>query len=471
MQLHRPKAYHQEATARLAKSDSGHIVEDQLYDMEGEDIPLPDEANAVSDARVMQDSVVSVTRGPDVRFRNDDFDLRPDRKDPHLRLEHGNVYVRDQNRSLRFYLDQLGFGLFADIHFASGDRWVLVSPPDGTGNLALRLAKPGSAEECLVGLVGMITFITEDVEAKYKEWSERGVKFTIPPQTQAWGRVSCRFEDPDGNTFELESFDRFALAIEDRRRALAAKMDAEHRAAQELEIAKKFQARLFPQRLPSVSCLDYAGICIQARSVGGDYYDFLDLGSEHIALVVGDIAGKGIAGALLMANLQANMRSQSVSAIDHPEQFLTSVNRQLFESTTESAYATLFFSEYDDRSGLLRYANCGHLPALVLSKNGTVERLDATCTVVGLFADWRCSMAEFRLNDGDVLALYTDGVTESFNAEEEEFGERRLVDALRRHRDLPAQELARAVVDEVVQFSVGEQFDDITFIIAKRVSK
>jgi serine phosphatase RsbU (regulator of sigma subunit)/catechol 2,3-dioxygenase-like lactoylglutathione lyase family enzyme len=419
----------------------------------------------------MQDSVVLVTRGKDVRFRSDDFDLRPDRKDPHLRLEHGNVYVRDQDRSLRFYLDQLGFGLFADIHFASGDRWVLVSPPDGTGKLALKLAKPGSAEECLVGLVGMITFITEDVEAKYKEWSERGVKFTIPPKTEAWGRVSCRFEDPDGNTFELESFDRFALAIEDRRRALAAKMDAERRTAQELEIAKKFQARLFPQRLPSVSCLDYAGLCIQARSVGGDYYDFLDLGSEHIALVVGDIAGKGIAGALLMANLQANMRSRFGSAIDHPEQFLTSVNRQLFESTTESAYATLFFSEYDNRSGLLRYANCGHLPPLVLSKNGTVERLDATCTVVGLFGDWRCSMAEFRLDDGDILALYTDGVTESFNAEEEEFGERRLVDALRRHRDLPAQELANAVVDEVVQFSVGEQFDDITFIIAKRVSK
>jgi serine phosphatase RsbU (regulator of sigma subunit) len=439
--------------------------------LEEEDIPLPDKPNSVSDGGILPEGVVSVTHGTDTRFRHDDSTLQLSRKDPFLRLALANVYVCDQDKSLRFFLDQLGFSLQVDIHFTSGDRWIAVSPPDGTASLSLILAKPGSAEERLVGLGGLITFITEDVDAKYKEWSERGVEFTLTPQMQPWGSVFCRFEDADGNSFELVGVDQVTRAIEDRRRALAAKMEEERRTTLELEIAKRFQARLFPQRLPPVPGLDYAGVCIQARSVGGDYYDFLDLGSEHIALVVGDIAGKGIAGALLMANLQANMRSQCVGAVDHPEQFLTSVNRQLFENTTDSAYATLFFSEYENRTGLLRYANCGHLPALVLRSNGKMERLDATCTVVGLFEDWQCSMAEILLEDGDILALYTDGVTESFNAEEEEFGEQRLMDALRQLRNSPAHELASAVVNEVLRFSAREQFDDITFIIAKRTSK
>jgi serine phosphatase RsbU (regulator of sigma subunit)/predicted enzyme related to lactoylglutathione lyase len=432
---------------------------------------LPNRANSASDVGILPEGVASVTQGPDARFRHDDSTLQVGRKDPFLRLALVNVYVRDQERSLRFFLDQLGFSLQADIRFTSGDRWIVVSPPDGTASLSLMLAKPGSAEELHVGLGGLITFITEDVEAKYREWSERGVKFILAPQTQPGGRIFCRFEDVDGNSFELVGVDRVTRAIEERRRALADKVEKEQRAVQELEIAKQVQARLLPQRLPSIQGLDFAGVCIQARSVGGDYYDFLDLGAEHSALVIGDIAGKGIAAALLMANLQASLRSQCVSAVEDPQQFLTSINRQLFENSTVSSYATLFFSTYDSRSGLLGYANCGHLPALILRNNGATERLDATCTVVGLFDDWQCSMAESRLDEGDILALYTDGVTEIFNEEEEDYGELRLLDALRRHRNLPALQMANAVIDEVLSFGVGEQFDDVTLIIAKRVSK
>jgi catechol 2,3-dioxygenase-like lactoylglutathione lyase family enzyme len=224
------------------------------YDIGEEEIPLPDKVNP----GFAQDAVISVTHGPDARFRHDDSALQMGRTDPFLRLALANVYVRDQDESLGFFLDQLKFSLQADIRFASGDRWIAVSPPDGTSGLSLMLAKPGSAEERLVGLGGLITFITEDVEAKFKEWSERGVKFTLAPQKQAWGRVFCRFEDLDGNNFELVGVDRVTRAIEDRRRAIAEKIEAEHRNAQELEIAKKFQARLFPQRLPLVPGLDYA---------------------------------------------------------------------------------------------------------------------------------------------------------------------------------------------------------------------
>jgi serine phosphatase RsbU (regulator of sigma subunit) len=117
----------------------------------------------------------------------------------------------------------------------------------------------------------------------------------------------------------------------------------------------------------------------------------------------------------------------------------------------------------------LRYANCGHLSALVLRCDGALEQLEATCTVIGLFEEWRCSITESRLNAGDVLLLYTDGVTESFNSQEEDFGEQRLMDALRSHSTLPATQLAGAIVEEVLLFSGREQYDDITLIVAKRV--
>ena len=227
--------------------------------------------------------------------------------------------------------------------------------------------------------------------------------------------------------------------------------------------------RLFPQRQPIIAGLDYAGVCVQARLVGGDYYDFLDLGQGQVAFVLADIAGKGIAAALLMANLQANMRSQMVSAIGQPDRFLAAVNRLLFENTAVSSYATLFFAAYDNTSCRIRYANCGHLPGLILRAGGYIEKLDPTSTVIGLFEEWSCSIQESCLSPGDTLVLYTDGVTESPNSAGEEFSEERLVDSLWRHNALGACAMARAVVEDVAQFSAGDQFDDITLIIAKRM--
>ncbi len=255
--------------------------------------------------------------------------------------------------------------------------------------------------------------------------------------------------------------------IEAARLAYAAKQEAERRAAQEIEIARQVQARLFPQRLPPSKSLDYAGVCIQARKVGGDYYDFLDLGSQRLGLVIGDIAGKGIAGALLMANLQANLRGQLAMVLDQPHRLLHSVNQLFFENTAENAYATLIFAEYDDKAQMLRYANCGHLPALLLRHAGAMERLHSTCTVVGLFKDWQCEIVETCLLPGDTLALYTDGVTEACNDEGEEFGEQRLAEVLHEHRHLCASGLLAAVVDQVQRFSPQEQQDDITLIVAQ----
>jgi serine phosphatase RsbU (regulator of sigma subunit)/uncharacterized glyoxalase superfamily protein PhnB len=431
---------------------------------------VADEKNPLPESGWMSDKIVSAAQEADFATISNRSGVRLDGKGPYLRLHFASVYVRDQERSIRFFVDQLGFTLIADVTFASGNRWVEVAPPDGTAVLALVIPRTDWNEERFIGNSGLVTFLTEDVEAKYREWSERGVHFPIPPQSPAWGGTFCRFEDVDGNAFALAGFDDVTRQIDARRQALVEQMQIEQRAAQELEIAKQVQARLFPQRLPAISALDYAGVCVQARSVGGDYYDFLDLGPDRVALVIGDIAGKGMAAALLMANLQANLRSQCVSAMDHLEEFLGSVNRLLFQNTATSSYATLFFVEYDQRLERLRYANCGHLSALILRRDGTLERLEPTCTVVGLFEDWKCCVSESRLDEGDLLALYTDGVTESSDSSDEEFGEARLIEELRSHRGLPSTELANTIVQKVLHFSSPEQFDDITLIIAKRVA-
>ncbi len=393
--------------------------------------------------------------------------VRLNREDLYLHLHFVVVFVRDQERSLRFYLDQLGFRLVVDHSFASGDRWIEVAPPDGTANLALVAPKPDSGDYALIGRSTPIFFLTEDIVAKFDEWCKRGVRFQFPPQKPAWGGMYTRFEDVDGNSFGLAGFDEARQGVEKHRRELAQKIEAERRAAQELEIAKQVQARLFPQTLPSCRTLDYAGICIQARPVGGDYYDFLDLGQERLGLIIGDISGKGIAAALLMANLQANLRSQCAIALDQPERVLQLANRLFYDNTVDSAYATLFFAEYDARTRRLRYANCGHLSPLLLRNDGTVERLESTSTVLGLFKDWNCSIEQRQTCAGDLLVIYTDGVTESFDDRDEEFGEQRLVEALRRNRQLPSQELLGSIVDEVKRFSPGEQRDDVTVIVAK----
>ncbi len=421
----------------------------------------------------------------------DQPDLRTNQQSSYLRVHAVNIFVRDQDRSLRFYVDQLGFSLAFDVCLQSGQRWVAVAPPDGTAVLTLIAPEPDSEEYKLIGRPTGIAFVTEDVAAKYTEWRQRGVKFRHTPrlrrikyrqqatdgsraaslllgkQTPIWGGVFTRFEDIDHNSFALVSFDEMSKAVEAQRRAAAEKLESDRRATHELEIAKQVQARLFPQTLPQLSTLDYSGVCIQARQVGGDYYDFLNLGGGRLGLVLGDISGKGIAAALLMANLQANLRSQCAFALDEPERLLRSVNKLFYDNTPDSAYASLFFGEYDDKTQLLRYANCGHLSALLLHCDDTLERLDSTCTVLGLFKEWDCVIEECRLLPGDTFALYTDGITESFDPSGEEFGEHRLVETLRRNRELSSQNLLSAIVNEIHRFSPEEQYDDVTLIVAK----
>jgi serine phosphatase RsbU (regulator of sigma subunit) len=384
--------------------------------------------------------------------------------------------VRDQERSLRFYLDQLGFEVAVDERLPSGERLLTVGPPDGTAILTLACPNPGSDEHKLIGRPTQIAFLTENVSRKYQEWCKKGVLFPRPPQPQSRGGVAATFVDVDGNSFTLIDDESAREEIEEQRRAHLEKAEAERLLAMELENAREVQARLFPQGQPKLATLDCAGLCMQARTIGGDYYDFLDLGRGRFGLVIGDVAGKGTAAALLMANLQAHLRNLCSSyssrpyvpfALEQPQRLLQAVNRLFCENTSDRAFATLLFAEYDDTTRRLRYANCGHLPALLLHNDHVIERLDPTSTVVGLFSKWECSVGEKQLVAGDTLVFYTDGVTESFNHADEEFGEERLIDAVRRRRELPSPALLRSVLDEVRLFSPDKQHDDITLIAAK----
>jgi serine phosphatase RsbU (regulator of sigma subunit)/catechol 2,3-dioxygenase-like lactoylglutathione lyase family enzyme len=424
------------------------------------------------------------------RGDTDGAGVRLNTHEQYLRLHCVNIYVRNQDRSLQFYREQLGFHVAFDTRLQNGERWIAVAPPDGSAILSLIVPKPTSLEYKLIGRATQVVFITEDVTSKFQEWSRRGVRFQQTPrlkrlkfvpeaqvkstgsmllgeQVPIWGGVFARFRDIDGNSFALVSFDEVTHRLELQRRAEVEKQESEQRAHQELEIAKQVQARLFPQRQPQLKGLEYDGVCIQARKVGGDYYDFLDLGEARLGLVIGDIAGKGIAAALLMANLQANVRSQCAVALDQPQRLLRSVNHLFRENTPEGSFATLFFAEYDDNVGRLRYANCGHLSALLRRCDGTMERLDSTGTVLGVFEDWDCAIGERQFHCGDTFVLYTDGVTESFNSNGEEFGEERLIEVLERHRELCCKDLLASILEEVRKFSAHEQHDDITLIVAR----
>ena len=276
-----------------------------------------------------------------------------------------------------------------------------------------------------------------------------------------------------------------AVSLENMRLAeqMADRLELDRRAAHEMQIARDVQSRLFPQVMPPLATLEYAGRCIQARQVGGDYYDFLDLGSSHrmdrgatrpldaaawhLAFVLADISGKGIAGALLMANLQANLRSRYAIALDDLPRLLKSVNQLFYENTPDDRYATMFFAVYDDRIRELEYANCGHNAPLLFRTNGTLERLDATSTVIGLFSDWGCVTRRVTFTPGDLLVIYTDGVTEAIGASGQEFGESQLCETVRANLRLSPEELLTAIQDAVQKFSVGEQFDDLTLVVAR----
>ena len=237
--------------------------------------------------------------------------------------------------------------------------------------------------------------------------------------------------------------------------------------AAEMAIARRVQSHLFPHCMPPLQTLDYAANCEEASAIGGDYYDFLDIGRGRVGLLLADVSGKGISAALLMASLQASLRSQRALAPADLAAFFRTVNRLFCESVTEGFYATLFFVDYSDARRSLRYVNCGHHPAILIHADGWDEMLGSTATVLGFSDKWDCVVGHAEMSPGDILVMYSDGVTEAQNPSGEFFGEERLIRAVRANSKKPAADILRVVADSVRQFGGDVQEDDLTLVVAR----
>jgi sigma-B regulation protein RsbU (phosphoserine phosphatase) len=239
----------------------------------------------------------------------------------------------------------------------------------------------------------------------------------------------------------------------------------------ELEIARDVQQRLFPQHLPQVNGLDFAGYCRPAQGVGGDYYDFIHLANGSLGIAVGDVSGKGIAAALMMASLQASLRGQTIKPCDTLAEMIHHINGLVYEASASNRYATFFYAQYDPITRKLRYVNAGHNPPILRRKKGNdfeFLRLEEGGIVIGLFPDFPYKEAEIQLEPGDILVAYTDGISEAMNDKEEEFDEGRLIDAIRRCPDRSAAQISSYILERVDRFTAGAgQHDDMTIVIIR----
>ncbi len=235
----------------------------------------------------------------------------------------------------------------------------------------------------------------------------------------------------------------------------------------EMEIAREVQQRLFPQSLPPVEGLEYDGACRPALGVGGDYYDFLALSGGRLGIAIGDISGKGVPAALLMASLQASVRGQAQSGSADLSRLMESVNRLVFDASAANRYATFFYAEYEAGARRLRYVNAGHNPPM-LFRCAELMRLETGGPVVGIFRDSSYVEAEVQLESGDAIVMFTDGISEAMNAADDEWGEDELARAARESLGLPAAETIARIMQAADLFAAGApQHDDMTLVVMK----
>jgi sigma-B regulation protein RsbU (phosphoserine phosphatase) len=259
------------------------------------------------------------------------------------------------------------------------------------------------------------------------------------------------------------------LALENSRlsAAIASETAQREKLTREVEIAREVQQRLFPQTMPEIAEMRYAGHCRPAQGVGGDYYDFLELPGGSLGIAIGDVSGKGIPAALLMASLQASVRGQSLSRGTDVAGLMANVNRLVYDASPSNRYATFFYSQFDPVTRRMIYVNGGHNPPMVL-RGAEVIRLETGGPPVGLFRPARYEQAEVQLEAGDMLVLFTDGISEAENLASDEWGEEALMEAARGCDGAGPAEAIERIIRAADAFAGGApQHDDMTVVVAR----
>lgn len=263
------------------------------------------------------------------------------------------------------------------------------------------------------------------------------------------------------------------LALENGRltASVAHQMAQREQLDREMAITREVQQRLFPHRLPEVQGIEYTGACRPAQSVGGDYYDFIELPDGTFAFAVGDVSGKGMPAALLMSALQASVRGQAMNGVTDLAIFMRNVNRLLYDMSPKSHFATLFYGIFDPASNVLRYASAGHNPPILLRVSGEVELLAPNGPGVGILRLSQYKQSETHFESGDLLVAFTDGFTEAMNGAKEEFGDQRLLDTVREAAGLAPDAILNHAMSAVDRFVAGAtQHDDMTMVVLKAVA-
>jgi sigma-B regulation protein RsbU (phosphoserine phosphatase) len=259
-----------------------------------------------------------------------------------------------------------------------------------------------------------------------------------------------------------------ALEVSELANSLAREAAQHERIQREIEIAREVQERLFPQQMPCVAGIDPAGHCRPALGVGGDYYDMIAIQDGRLALAIGDVSGKGIAAALLMASVRAYLHGIVEDGSADLARMMRRLNRLIYESSSANRYATFFFAVYDPARHDLRYVNCGHNPPLVVRERGEAARLEACGPVIGLLPGADYAEQTITLASGDLLLAYTDGISEAMTREDEEWGEERMLEAVLAARKCCSRQILEAIFSAADEFTAGApQHDDMTLLLMK----
>ncbi len=262
------------------------------------------------------------------------------------------------------------------------------------------------------------------------------------------------------------------LELSEAAASLAAAAVERAHIAREMEIAREVQERLFPQRLPAIEGVSLAGSCRTVFGVGGDYYDAIEIGGGRLGLAIGDVSGKGISAALLMASLRACLRTMTRTTSGELTQLMSHMNRLIYEASAINRYATFFFGIFDPAASRFDYVNAGHNPPVLLRKSasGSYEwlRLDCGGPVIGLLPEASYEQGSLPLHPGDLLLAYTDGISEAMNSAEEEWGEEAMILAAQQASDGTAEDIVKAIFAAADIFAGNaSQHDDMTVLVMK----